>query len=366
MDQLLREWPPGFGGIERMAHNIATQDIGYVFSLKSNKGLGDSLSVSYKRRRIFSIEIGRVLLPIPSITLFKLLTSDRPLLAHLPCPTVLVLALLARLLRPKRSIQFYWHSFLAPRVGIVSKLENIYQSFALRSVRIFPVITSSPILEKELLNNGILEDNLYLLPCSLPDKSETEYQMIWERRAKLLNQVKGTLIFIGRLDSYKRVDWLIRAFYAIPAARELHVVGDGPDRTRLEALAKQFLLDNKQIHFHGRLNEINKQKLLAYVDVMVLPSDRCNEAFGIVQLEAMACGIPSLAYSLPCSGMHWVSKLPCISWSGKPEDLAVTIQKLLVDPDLYQLACYQAKRRFENEFSSAIWCDRLAQLPRGK
>ena len=75
------------------------------------------------------------------------------------------------------------------------------------------------------------------------------------------------------------------------------------------------------MQFHGRLPELEKQAQIVASDVLVLPSDRSNEAFGIVQLEAMAAGRIALAFDQPRSGMGWVGQLSGLPWSQSPEGL---------------------------------------------
>ena len=121
------------------------------------------------------------------------------------------------------------------------------------------------------------------------------------------------VLFIGRLDSYKRLDWLLESLAAVRSPWRLSVVGDGPNRSRFEHLAQQLFFNQLQedpelVQFHGRLSELEKQEQIAASDVLVLPSDRSNEAFGIVQLEAMAAGRIALAFDQPRSGMGWVGQ----------------------------------------------------------
>ena len=77
IQQLLREWPPGYGGVERVAHELATCWGGAVFSLdvQGQSFLrGDSLPVTYPRRRLRTINIfSRLHLPLPGRSLILLL-----------------------------------------------------------------------------------------------------------------------------------------------------------------------------------------------------------------------------------------------------------------------------------------------------
>ena len=108
IQQLLREWPPGYGGVERVAHELGNCWGGVVFSLdvqSQARLLQDPLPVVYPRNYLRSIRaFGRLHLPLPSRSLILLLTSSEPLHGHLPSPGVLLLLVLARLLRPRRFV----------------------------------------------------------------------------------------------------------------------------------------------------------------------------------------------------------------------------------------------------------------------
>jgi glycosyltransferase involved in cell wall biosynthesis len=371
MIQFLREWPPGFGGVERVAHSLASELGGTVYCLCSNPHGQDPLEVSYKRFAMPSLSIARVLVPLPSWRMWQLLVSGEVLVSHLPCPTVLLFTLLARLFRPKRTIWIYWHAFLEPPAGVLGALLALYQRVAVYSLRWFRVIATSPSLIRELHRVGVSSDQLYCLPCALSPEQENAY--LASRRFSSLDRSihsnlslrrgqGGRVIVVGRLDSYKRVDWLIQAVAAAPAVRVLDVIGDGPFRSMWEQLARSLFSNEQTVFFHGRVTERLKTELLSSADLLVLPADRCNEAFGIVQLEAMACGVPAVAFDLPRSGMHWVSQLPALPWSGQPHDLAALLQRLLSASDLQQQASREARLRYQEHFALSIWRQRLRQL----
>jgi glycosyltransferase involved in cell wall biosynthesis len=104
---------------------------------------------------------------------------------------------------------------------------------------------------------------------------------------------KTDVIFVGRLMSYKNVDILIKSIKLImeknPEVKAL-IIGDGPEKRTLETLIQKLNLE-KNIKFLGFLeNHDDVYALMKSSKVFVLPSTR--EGFGIVVIEANACGIP--------------------------------------------------------------------------
>lgn len=102
------------------------------------------------------------------------------------------------------------------------------------------------------------------------------------------------LVTIGRLVDCKAVDQLLQAISKLPArlSVSLDVIGDGPERSSLEAMARQLGLD-AQVKFHGHLSQAECRAHLEAADVFILPS--LHECGGAVVLEAMAVGIPIIA-----------------------------------------------------------------------
>ncbi len=167
------------------------------------------------------------------------------------------------------------------------------------------------------------------------------------------------VLFIGRLDSYKRVDWLLEALAQLPQPWRLDVVGDGPKRAALEAQAQALMGSSDAVCFHGRLDEAAKLRCLAQADLLVLPSDRCNEAFGIVQLEAMAAGMLSLAFQRHRSGMGWVGQLAQFPWSQQPADLAEVLRRLQANPERRAEIGRQSRQRYRRLFERSVWFQQL-------
>jgi glycosyltransferase involved in cell wall biosynthesis len=96
--------------------------------------------------------------------------------------------------------------------------------------------------------------------------------------------------FVGRLVAYKGADLLVEAAKDLVrnGELELHIIGDGPERTALEAMAKRFAISHS-VHFHGWLPHAATLEKLRTCDLLALPSVR--EFGGGVVIEAMALGV---------------------------------------------------------------------------
>jgi glycosyltransferase involved in cell wall biosynthesis len=103
---------------------------------------------------------------------------------------------------------------------------------------------------------------------------------------------------VARLHPDKQLDWFLRVLSRLTARRRevLGVlVGDGPDRVRLEQLAHRLGLDSAHCQFLGPRHPV--LPYLRHFDVFLLPSRR--EGFGLAPLEAMAAGVPVVLSDLP-------------------------------------------------------------------
>ncbi len=114
----------------------------------------------------------------------------------------------------------------------------------------------------------------------------TEFSKI--QRLKASNQ-KSDVIFVGRLLSNKNVDVLIKAVALLGKNVRCFIIGEGPEKGKLVALVKRLNLGN--VKFFGALESHDDVlSLIKSSKVFVLPSTR--EGFGIVVIEANACGVP--------------------------------------------------------------------------
>jgi glycosyltransferase involved in cell wall biosynthesis len=92
-------------------------------------------------------------------------------------------------------------------------------------------------------------------------------------------------LVVSRLSAYKRIDIVIEACNRLELP--LKILGDGPDRRRLEQLA------GPTVEFVGKVADRELARYLAQCRALVFPGE---EDFGIVPLEAMAAGRPVIAY----------------------------------------------------------------------
>ena len=143
------------------------------------------------------------------------------------------------------------------------------------------------------------------------------------------------ILFVGRLIYYKGLQYLIKAMPEIlekvPDAK-LTIVGDGPLKGEWMALARRLKVDHK-IDWKGRVSDEEMLREYQKCDVFVLPSIYKTEAFGIVLLEAMACGKPCVGTNV--SGTEFVLDDSGIAVDPEDEEqLSTAIVRVLTNKKL--------------------------------
>jgi len=158
------------------------------------------------------------------------------------------------------------------------------------------------------------------------------------------------VLAVGRMIYYKGFEHLVRAMVNVRGS--LLLAGDGPMRKRLEREARELGIADRVI-FAGRVEDSELVDLYHACDVFALPSIARSEAFGIVQLEAMACGKPVVNTRLD-SGATQVSIDGMTGLTVAPSDpiaLASALNLLLGDPPMRAAMGAAGRRRVREEFS---------------
>ncbi|VVB97039.1 D-inositol-3-phosphate glycosyltransferase [uncultured archaeon] len=169
----------------------------------------------------------------------------------------------------------YWYEYLG-RWGFFGKLvEHLTSKLACVSIAV------SPLTKKNLVSLGVTGENSRIIPNGIDLK----------RFANIMpSPEECDILFVGRLIREKNVDVLLASLDHIRQPEiKCHIIGDGPEKERLVGLAAgRGLLSN--VNFFGSLGYDEVIARIKSSKILALPSTR--EGFGIVVLEAFACGVP--------------------------------------------------------------------------
>lgn len=180
--------------------------------------------------------------------------------------------------------------------------------------------------------------------CIVPNAIRSEDYGLGSRPHYLVDRygLRGRRIIMtmGRMPDAERQKGFDEVLDALPSLREKHpnlvyaLVGDGPDRARLERKAIELGLGDAVV-FAGRITEREKADHYRLADAYVMPSS--GEGFGFVILEALACGLPVVA-SKTDGTFEAVrdGKLGLVVNPADRTELATSIMAVLNDPKQVQ------------------------------
>jgi rhamnosyl/mannosyltransferase len=169
------------------------------------------------------------------------------------------------------------------------------------------------------------------------------------------------VLSVGRLVYYKGFEYLISAMKQVRG--KLLIIGDGPLLEKLRSLARELDVADKVV----LAGEIQNEQVVPYyhaAKVFALASIARSEAFGIVQIEAMAAGLPVVNTRLD-SGVPFVSldqQTGLTVPPADPDSLAAAINRLLDDEALRRSFGRAAALRAQQEFSLESMTSRTLAL----
>ncbi len=172
---------------------------------------------------------------------------------------------------------------------------------------------------------------------------------------------------LGRHVSYKGFDVLLKAIAELKKNTtqkfQLWLGGEGILTTDLKLLAKELNIENL-VKFVGQISDEDLPNFYRCCDVFCLPSLTKAEAFGIVQIEAMACGKPVVSTKLN-NGVDYVNQHKITGLVVEPnnyKELFLAIKSLLENNILCLRYGENAKKRVQQEFLPTVMAERTFNL----
>ena len=351
-------YPPVAGGIERVVESLCAV----------TKGRLDSrvLAFSTGRRTISEmidgVPITRVAtwgsagsVPVAPAFPAHLASVDADvMILHEPNPWAL---LSYAAVRPRMPLAVWLHSDV---VRPPLQYQLFYAPLARPAYRAAArFLVASPVLADHAAALQPFRDRVTVIPYGI-DVDRWRPSDAVRRRADEICRGAGRpiVLFAGRHVPYKGVPVLIEA--AAPLAVEVVIAGDGPMRASWRTLAGS-QVGAARFSFPGEVDDQELRALFAASRMFVLPSVTPAEAFGYVQLEAMACATAVISTSVP-TGVPWVNETGLVVPPNDVEALRHAIERLVADPELASRLGALGEARARAEFSMRAMGDRFVAV----
>jgi glycosyltransferase involved in cell wall biosynthesis len=288
----------------------------------------------------------------------RLARADADLIVlHEPNPMALLAYFLAR---PSVALVVWFHSEVIRPSWRYRLFYRPLLQFAFR--RAARIVVASPTLAASSPVLKPWRHKCIVIPYGIEQHAASDQVL---RRAEAIRTEEGRpiVLFVGRLVPYKGVDVLLDAMRAISAVALL--VGEGPERATLQRRAEALDVADR-VRFLGEVSNDELAALYRACDLFVLPSVTRQEAFGVVLLEAMACGKPVISTDL-ATGSGWVNQDRETGFVVPPCNAAAlhdAIDRLVAEPGLRGSLGEGARRRARTLFSLDGMIDAVLALYR--
>ena len=234
-----------------------------------------------------------------------------------------------------------------------------YESLQIRAARrASAIVAVSTNVAERLIASGARPESVHLIRNAT---SRVAKQLDTVAARERLNLADGIQLgWIGRLSSEKGPDVMLEALpYLTGLPVTLSFIGDGPDRSSLEARARQLGL-SERVRFHGRVP--HAAQLLTAFDVVVLSSR--TEGTPIVVLEAMGAEVPIVATRVGGVPEMLSAAEAILVAAEDPSALATGIRAVLGDRLAARERATRAHSRLLAEFSTEAWLARYDSVYR--
>lgn len=367
--QVSNYYAPHIGGIEQVTADIAAAlaSAGYtqrVFCFNHEKGdtSGEVDGIEVTRAgcvakvasQSLSLSYGRLLKKTfeefaPDVVIF-----------HYPNPFAAYYLLRLLKKHPQVKLILYWHLDITKQKFIGKLFEGQNRALLARALR---VVATSPNYIQGSKWLCSVKDKCRVIPCCASQARISATAEDMARAAQIRQSYDGkTLCFaFGRHVPYKGIEYVVRASKLLGDDFAVCIGGEGELTKELEALAS----DDRKVHFLGRISDEELKAYLMACDIFCFPSITKNEAFGIGLAEAMAFGKPSVTFTIPGSGVNYVSLNGVTGTEVENRDVAAyaaAIEELAADKDKRARYGEAARNRVEQLFTFGRFREHILEL----
>jgi glycosyltransferase involved in cell wall biosynthesis len=282
-----------------------------------------------------------------ALFLLKIIKTHRPdcVLANFGAVNVsLIVSWLAKV-----HCRIAWYHTLHTQINLDAKIHPVVlKLLRFRRKMIYRLAThfgtNAAVTARDLQQTcSVPVQKIHIKPYSLRDPVEDS--------AAVADRLPDTLVCVGRLHPSKGQDVVIRALRQVKETRpdvRIQFIGEGPSRDHLESLARN--LDVAQLcEFTGNLKHVEVMDRMRKAALVIVPS--IDEAFGIVNVEALAVGTPVIASKT--GGIPEIIRDGIEGLLVPPGDstaMAASILQLLIDHRVRAEMGRNARRRFLSAF----------------
>ena len=219
---------------------------------------------------------------------------------HYPNPFVSMYLL--RYIPDSTKLVVYWHLDIVKQKLLKNLFINQNKRLIERADKL--IATSPPYVEGSPYLSSAREKCVVIPNCINEKRLQLNTEV--EERAKEIrdeNVDKIICFAVGRHTKYKGFDYLIKSAHLLDDRFQIYIAGKGEETERLKKEAG----GDKKIHFLGQISELDLKAYMSAMDIFCFPSITKNEAFGLALAEAMYFEKPVVTFSIPGSGVNYVS-----------------------------------------------------------
>ncbi len=357
---------PHIGGIEQVARDIANalQEDNSIEQkmICFNEDAADGDYVCHRKETVHDVVDGvevircgciakvasQSISPTYPVELKKVLKEFAPDVVILHYPNPFVTSFFLPMLSKETKLIVYWHLDITKQ-KLLGKLFHGQNMRLLK--RADKIVATSPNYIEGSPYLSQFKDKCIVIPnCIRTERlevTELVQRKALDIRAK--NKDKTLVFACGRHVPYKGMTYLVKASKYLDNSFRIFIGGKGE---LTEELIKEAKGDSK-ITFLGRVSDDDLKAYFTACDIFAFPSITKNEAFGIALAEAMYMGLPAVTFTIPGSGVNYVSinnetGIECPN--GDSKAFANALVKLSQDEELSKRYAENARKHIEENF----------------